>query len=325
MAGVGPLGLSVTCELPPTPIDVLIDFSTPAGTMSVLPACVKRKIPLVLATTGHAPEDRAAIAKAGLEIPILYVPNTSLAVNVLMILVRRAAELLRNRDFDIEILERHHRFKKDAPSGTALHLAKIIQEELGEMELAHGREGLRGERPSGEIGIHAIRVGDNVGEHTVVFSTLGETLELTHRAPRPRLLRPRGGAGRQVSRGQGAGALYDGGCAGVEWITNGPGGKRKIGPDLGMTVSFIWFVSQAGERSEPGERNGWRSDARWESRVAKAIATMACCQRSPGGAGKASGERSRPWLKSPANESRFPGPETFAGKTGSRVTTEFTV
>jgi 4-hydroxy-tetrahydrodipicolinate reductase len=182
VAGVGPLGLKVTSELPATAIDVLIDFSTPAGTMTVLPACVKRRIPLVLATTGHPPEDRTAIAKAALEIPILYVPNTSLAVNVLMILVRRAAELLRDRDFDIEILERHHRFKKDAPSGTALHLAKIIQEEAGEMELQHGREGLRGERTAKEIGIHAIRVGDNVGEHTVIFSTLGETLELSHRA-----------------------------------------------------------------------------------------------------------------------------------------------
>jgi len=182
VAGVGPLGLKVTSELPETPFDVLIDFSAPAGTMAVLPACVNRGIPLVLATSGHSPEERTAIAKAALEIPILYVPNTSLAVNVLMILVRRAAELLRNRDFDIEIVERHHRFKKDAPSGTALHLAKIIQEEIGEMELAHGREGMRGERPSSEIGIHAIRVGDNVGEHTVIFSTLGETLELSHRA-----------------------------------------------------------------------------------------------------------------------------------------------
>jgi 4-hydroxy-tetrahydrodipicolinate reductase len=172
----------VTDDLPDTPLDAMIDFSTPAGTMAILPACVDRRIPLILATTGHPPEDRAAISKAALETPVLYVPNTSLAVNVLMILVRRAAELFRGRDFDVEILERHHRFKKDAPSGTALHLAKIIQEELGEMELRHGREGLRGERSAGEIGIHAIRVGDNVGEHTVIFSTLGETLELSHRA-----------------------------------------------------------------------------------------------------------------------------------------------
>lgn len=182
VAGVGPIGLKITGDLPDRPLDAVIDFSTPAGTMAILPGCVSRRIPLILATTGHPPEDRTAIAKAALETPVLYVPNTSLAVNVLMILVRRAAELFRDRDFDVEILERHHRFKKDAPSGTALHLAKIIQEELGEMHLSHGREGVRGERPAREIGIHAVRVGDNVGEHTVVFSTLGETLELSHRA-----------------------------------------------------------------------------------------------------------------------------------------------
>jgi 4-hydroxy-tetrahydrodipicolinate reductase len=182
IAGVGPTGLKVTADLPDTPLDALIDFSAPAGTMAILPACVERGIPIVLATTGHPPEDRMAIAKAALKIAILYSPNTSLAVNVLMNLVRRAAEMLRERDFDIEIVERHHRFKKDAPSGTALQLAKILQEELGEMEIRHGREGQRSERPAAEIGIHAIRVGDNVGEHSVIFSTLGETLELSHRA-----------------------------------------------------------------------------------------------------------------------------------------------
>jgi 4-hydroxy-tetrahydrodipicolinate reductase len=99
-----------------------------------------------------------------------------------MKLLRQAAEALRGQDFDVEILERHHRFKKDSPSGTALQLARIVQEAMGQTQLRHGREGLVGVRPTHEIGIHAIRVGDNVGEHTIVFSTLGETLELTHRA-----------------------------------------------------------------------------------------------------------------------------------------------
>jgi 4-hydroxy-tetrahydrodipicolinate reductase len=106
----------------------------------------------------------------------------SLAVNVLMKLVRQAGEVLRDKGFDVEITERHHRFKKDSPSGTALHFARILQEAMGQTQLRHGREGLVGERPPHEIGIHAIRVGDNVGEHTIIFSTLGETLELTHRA-----------------------------------------------------------------------------------------------------------------------------------------------
>jgi len=109
-------------------------------------------------------------------------PNMSLAVNVLMKLVRQAADVLRDKGFDVEILERHHRFKKDSPSGTALQFAKIIQEGMGQTSLRHGREGLVGERPPHEIGVHAIRVGDNVGEHTIIFSTLGETMELTHRA-----------------------------------------------------------------------------------------------------------------------------------------------
>ncbi len=183
VVGVGPLNLKVTSELPPaTRLDALIDFAHPEGTMAVLPVCAGREIPLVVATTGHTPAQRAAIEEAAQVAPVLMAPNMSLAVNVLMILLRKAAELLRGRDFDVEIIERHHRFKKDAPSGTALHLAKIIQSVQGEMELRHGREGLPGERPAQEIGIHAVRVGDNVGEHTVIFSTLGETLELVHRA-----------------------------------------------------------------------------------------------------------------------------------------------
>jgi 4-hydroxy-tetrahydrodipicolinate reductase len=108
-------------------------------------------------------------------------PNMSLSVNVLLHLVRQAAQLLKDKDYDIEIVERHHRFKKDAPSGTALQFARIIQEVLGKGELRHGRMGETGERPRHEIGMHALRVGDNVGEHTIIFSTLGETLELTHK------------------------------------------------------------------------------------------------------------------------------------------------
>jgi 4-hydroxy-tetrahydrodipicolinate reductase len=108
-------------------------------------------------------------------------PNMSLSVNVLFELVGQASRLLAGKGFDVEIVEKHHRFKKDAPSGTALHFAHIVQEAMGQTDLRHGREGLVGERPPTEIGIHALRVGDNVGEHTIVFSTLGETLELTHK------------------------------------------------------------------------------------------------------------------------------------------------
>ena len=96
-------------------------------------------------------------------------------------LVGQAAKALRDRGFDVEIVERHHRFKKDSPSGTALHFARIVQEAMGQTHLRHGREGLVGERPTNEIGIHAVRTGDNVGEHTIIFGTLGETLELVHK------------------------------------------------------------------------------------------------------------------------------------------------
>src|SRR5262249_43545680 len=127
-------------------------------------------------------EQRADIEAAAHAIPLLMAPNMSLAVNLLMSLTRHAAEALKGKGFDVEILERHHRYKKDSPSGTALHFARIIQQAMGQTHVRHGREGLVGERPAHEIGIHAIRVGDNVGEHTIIFSTLGETLELTHRA-----------------------------------------------------------------------------------------------------------------------------------------------
>jgi 4-hydroxy-tetrahydrodipicolinate reductase len=181
--GGGKLGASVRPDLPTEPaIDVVIDFSLPEGTVAVLSQCVARGIPLVVATTGHTPAQRQEIEAGAARTAVLMAPNMSLAVNVLMKLARQAGEVLRGKGFDVEILERHHRFKKDSPSGTALHFARILQDAMGLTTLRHGREGLVGERPPGEIGIHAVRVGDNVGEHTILFSTLGETLELTHRA-----------------------------------------------------------------------------------------------------------------------------------------------
>jgi 4-hydroxy-tetrahydrodipicolinate reductase len=183
LAGIGPIGVPVSSGTSSQHrLDVVIDFSMPEGTMAALADCVPRRIPLVVATTGFTAKQREEIEEAAHEIALLMAPNMSLAVNVLMSLVQRAGELLKDKGFDVEILERHHRFKKDSPSGTALHFARIVQDAMGQTELRHGREGLVGERPAHEIGVHAIRVGDNVGEHTIVFSTLGETLELTHRA-----------------------------------------------------------------------------------------------------------------------------------------------
>ena len=183
IAGLGRLGVPLSAELPSDKgVQVVIDFSQPEGTMTVLPVCVQRHIPIVVATTGHTPAQKQAIEAAAAQTAVLMAPNMSLAVNVLMKLVGQAAAVLKGKGFDVEILERHHRFKKDSPSGTALQFAHIVQQAMGQTELRHGREGLVGERPPHEIGVHAIRVGDNVGEHTIIFSTLGETLELTHRA-----------------------------------------------------------------------------------------------------------------------------------------------
>jgi 4-hydroxy-tetrahydrodipicolinate reductase len=181
VCGLGRIDVPLRSDLAlSTRVDVLVDFSAPEGTMSVLQTCIDRRIPLVVATTGHTAEQRREIEAAAHHTAVLMAPNMSLSVNVLYRLVQEAARLLKDKDFDVEIVERHHRFKKDAPSGTALHFARLVQEEQGG-NLRHGREGLTGERPRNEIGVHALRVGDNVGEHSIVFSTLGETLELTHK------------------------------------------------------------------------------------------------------------------------------------------------
>lgn len=182
VAGIGTIGVPITSELPlGIRPDCVIDFSTPAGTMAILAACSARQIPLIVATTGHSPQQKQEIEAAAHQTAILYSPNLSLVVNLLFKLVRITAEVLRGRGFDVEIIERHHRFKKDAPSGTAVRFAEIIREVQGGGRFVYGREGLTGERSADEIGIHAIRGGDNVGEHTIVFTTLGETLELVHK------------------------------------------------------------------------------------------------------------------------------------------------
>ena len=139
-------------------------------------------MPLVVATTGLDEAQMEKLRAASQETPLLWSPSMSLAVNLTMRLAEMAAVALKDRDADVEILERHHRFKEDAPSGTALKFGRIIADIMGQAHERHGRRGRPGRRPHGEIGYHAIRVGDNPGEHTVVFGMLGETIELTVRA-----------------------------------------------------------------------------------------------------------------------------------------------
>jgi 4-hydroxy-tetrahydrodipicolinate reductase len=182
LAGVGPLGVPVAPTLPlDARPDVLVDFSVPEGSMAAVKACEARKVPIVVATTGHTPAQRAEIEAAAHATAVLFSPSMSLVVNLLFKLVRDTAVALKGKGFDVEIIERHHRFKKDSPSGTAMHFARIVQEAMELPTLVHGREGLVGERPATEVGVHAVRAGDNVGEHTIVFGALGETLELVHK------------------------------------------------------------------------------------------------------------------------------------------------
>lgn len=164
--------------------DVVIDFSQPAAIGAVASACAAHDKPLVIGTTGHSDAQLKTIDNASRNVPVLLAPNFSVGVNALFWLTRKAAELL-GGEFDLEILETHHRLKKDAPSGTAKRLAEILCEVRAlkyHEQVRHGREGLVGARPPDQIGMHAIRGGDVVGDHTVIFAGRGERLELTHKA-----------------------------------------------------------------------------------------------------------------------------------------------
>jgi 4-hydroxy-tetrahydrodipicolinate reductase len=164
--------------------DVVVDFSHPGATNEICRACLGAGKPLVTGTTGHSNEERMSLEKAAKSLPIVFSPNFSIGVSALFWLTRKAAEML-GKDFDLEIVETHHRLKKDAPSGTGRRLAEILCEVRNltyAKNVTHGREGLVGERPSAEIGVHSIRGGDAVGDHTVTFAGRGERLELTHRA-----------------------------------------------------------------------------------------------------------------------------------------------
>ncbi len=181
LAGVGPLGVPLSAALD-VPADVVIDFSVPEAFDPLLETCLARRVPLVVATTGLKSEQLERIRRAAADIAIVWAPSMSLAVNLTMKLAKDAARALADKDADVEIIERHHRFKEDAPSGTALKFGQIIAAEMGQTAAAHGRQGRPGPRPHGEIGYHAVRTGDNPGEHTIVFGMLGETIELTVRA-----------------------------------------------------------------------------------------------------------------------------------------------
>ena len=174
----------ITDTFPAVEADVVVDFSLPDAIDKTVDFCVENGISLVSGTTGLSSKQKEKIKSASIIIPILYTTNMSVGMNVLFALAGKTAAML-GYDYDIEIVEQHHRFKKDAPSGSALTIAENICEATERDypgSLIHGRSGKDALRKKGEIGMHAIRAGDIAGIHTVIFSTLGETFTLNHTA-----------------------------------------------------------------------------------------------------------------------------------------------
>ncbi|HEY5644874.1 MAG TPA: 4-hydroxy-tetrahydrodipicolinate reductase [Pseudomonadales bacterium] len=186
LAGVGTLGVAVTAE-PAAAVnrfDVLIDFSIPQATLSLLPVLVAAHRRLVIGTTGFDAAGERAIDDAAKQIAILKAPNMSVGVNVVFKLVEMAARALGD-EVDVEVIEAHHRHKIDAPSGTAVRMGEILAETLGrdlETDAVYGRRGTTGPRERRTIGFATVRGGDIVGDHTVLYAGTGERIEITHRA-----------------------------------------------------------------------------------------------------------------------------------------------
>jgi 4-hydroxy-tetrahydrodipicolinate reductase len=179
-------GVALSSDIGKLPVDssVIIDFSSPQTTVSILEEVARAKVGLVIGTTGIDEAGREKIKKFSETHPVVFSPNMSLGVNVLFYLTEMLSKKL-NDDFDIEIIEAHHRFKKDSPSGTAKKLGEIAASSRGlsyDSSIKNGRAGIVGERTKNEIGMHAVRGGDIIGDHTVLFAALGERLEIRHMA-----------------------------------------------------------------------------------------------------------------------------------------------
>lgn len=199
---------------------VIIDFSHHTATPEFAALAAKTGCPMVIGTTGLTPSELAAIKKAARSIPVVMTPNMSVGVNLLFALARMVSQVLKD-GFDVEIIEKHHRRKKDSPSGTAARLAEIIAEAKGGSvaKLArHGRHGDVGERTADEIGIHAIRGGDIVGDHTVIFAGDGEILEVTHKA-----------GSREI--------FVRGALLAAKWVATAPPGLFDMSHVLGLATS----------------------------------------------------------------------------------------
>jgi len=186
VAGVGRIGVPIVAQIAPLLKGqvVVIEFTTPEATLEHVKLAARKNVPIVIGTTGFSQKQLAEIKRFSRRTRVLISPNMSLGVNLLVSLLGKVAETL-GEDYDVEIVEAHHRFKKDAPSGTALALARPIAQafkrDLDKVGVC-GRKGIVGEREKKEIGLMSVRAGDIVGEHTVIFGGLGERIEFIHRA-----------------------------------------------------------------------------------------------------------------------------------------------
>lgn len=183
LAGVAPLGVPVTASAA-SPFDVMIDFTTAAATPALLDACQSSSRAIVIGTTGHDAAGRERIAAAARRIPVVHAPNMSVGVNVLLRITRQLAAAL-DASYDVEITEAHHRFKADAPSGTAIALRDAVlagRKDAGDDKATAVFGCPPGLRPAGQVTLHSLRLGDTVGEHSVHFGTLGETVTVSHSA-----------------------------------------------------------------------------------------------------------------------------------------------
>lgn len=197
--------------------DVIVDFSRPEASLDALRAAATAGRPAVIGTTGFSREQLEEIRRLSQRLPCVFSPNMSLGVNLLVEILRQVALVL-GPEYDVEILEVHHRWKRDAPSGTALRLAEAVARARGaslEEVAVYGRQGIVGERPRGQIGLHALRGGEVVGEHVVMFCGPGERLELVHRA-------------------QGREAFVRGALAAARWVVGKPPGLYGMRDVLGL-------------------------------------------------------------------------------------------
>lgn len=195
--------------------DVVIDFSSPEGTQHAVKLCSQHKVPIVIGTTGHSQQQLQYIKDTSSLIPILLSPNMSLGVNLMFKITELITKLLKDKNYDIEIIEAHHNKKKDAPSGTAKKIMDIIKQIIPETEFVFGRNGIIGERKKNEVGVSVIRCGDIVGEHTVIYSTYGEKIEIKHTA---------------TSRE----TFARGAILAAKWILNKPAGLYTMADVLGL-------------------------------------------------------------------------------------------